>query len=327
MDNLLDLIFRASGVEPRYDESTCLAAGRSVACTTCRDVCPHDAITIRRTSSRAVEIDPVDCSGCGLCVRACPSQALEARVSFERGATLKCSRVAGTASTVHCLGRLGATDLLSLARSDPRVTLARGDCTACPIGTAAVAEAVASVRGEALELARLHRRELEIEIVEQARLDRRGRADPVSRRELLRGGLRSLRERAGDALAPLDPGEDEHGLPVEMRRRYRVIAAAHPAPEESVPWSLPRVSDLCIMCPACVKACPTAALDRVFEEGGDGVLKLKPDRCVGCEACVQVCPVGAVSMEDGVPWAELSAGEVEAYRRDPRRETPGSVPR
>lgn len=328
MDNLLNLIFNATSVEPRYEEDLCLAAGKSVACTRCRDACPHDAITIKRRSAKAVEIDPVDCSGCGLCVQACPTQALEGRVSIDRGAaSLRCSRVSGSASSVHCLGRLQPSDLLRLAGSEDKVTLARGDCAACPIGTAAVAEATLAVRDQAVELARLHGRSLAVEVVERDRLDQTRNADAVSRRELLRGGWRSVRSRTGDMLAPLDPGDDIASLPAEMQRQYRVIAASAPKPEEPVPWRLPRVSDQCIMCPSCVKACPTDALERVFETNGDGVLKLEPDRCVGCEACVEACPVGAVTMEEPVDWGELSGGQQEAYRRQADRERPGSVPR
>lgn len=327
MDSLLNLIFRATSLEPSYDKSLCLAAGKSTSCTECRDACPHEAITIRR----GVEIDQVDCSGCGLCVHACPTQALEPKVSYDSGASLRCSRVKGSAQSVHCLGRLQPSDLLRLVGSKEGVTLARGDCATCPIGTRAVAEALETVREEALALAALHDRSVTIEIVETDSYDAEIRGDSLSRRQLLRGGWRSLQERAVDMLAPLDPGpqpgEGDHGLPVELRRHYRIISAGEPDGLTLVPWTLPRVSDDCIMCPACTKACPTGALDRVFEERGDGVLYLDPDKCVGCEACLKVCPVGAVSMDENVTWQELSGGRQEAYRRDPEREHPGSVSR
>jgi ferredoxin len=323
MDNLFSFIFKAASVEPRYDEGLCLAAKRSVHCSTCRDVCPHEAITIKRK----IEIDPVDCSGCGLCVQACPTQALEARVSIERGSSLKCSKVRGSATTVHCLGRLKPSDVLRLAGSRNRVALARAECASCPIGTAAVAKAIEKVREQALDLARLHGRDLSIELVETDRLDETERADTMSRRELLRGGWRSLQERTGDVLAPLDPGEDEPDLPTELQRRFRIIAASSPAPEALIPWSLPRVSDDCILCPACTRACPTDALERVFEEDGEGVLQLRPERCVGCQACLTACPVGAVTMEEPVTWGELAGGANEAYRRDPSLERGGSISR
>jgi formate hydrogenlyase subunit 6/NADH:ubiquinone oxidoreductase subunit I len=327
MDNLLNLVFKAANVEPRYEESLCLAARKTTACSSCRDACPHEAITIRRK----VEIDKVDCSGCGLCVQACPTQALQPRVSYQAGASLRCSRVKGTAQSVHCLGRLQPTDVLRLVGSKEGVTLARGNCGDCPIGNAAVAKALDQVRAEALELAGLHYRTVTIEIVETDRLDDSGSSESLSRRELLRGGWRGVQQRAGELLAPLDPG-DEAGagrgtLPTELQRRYRMVAAAKPRPETLVPWSLPRVSDICIMCPACTKACPTGALERVFESGGDGVLQLKPDHCMACEACVTACPVGAVTMDEQVTWGELSGGVSEAYRRDPQSERPGSVSR
>ena len=327
MDNLLNLIFRATSVEPDYDQDLCLAAKRTTHCTRCRDVCPHEAITIRRK----VEIDSVDCSGCGLCVQACPSQALEPRISYDSGASVRCSRVKGSSQSVLCLGRLRPSDVLRLVGSRQGVTLARGDCASCPTGAAAVAEALETVREEALELAQLHDREVSIEIVETDRFDEESTGDRLSRRELLRGGWRSLQVRAGEALAPLDPGpqagENDHGMPLELRRRYRILGAAAPAAEERVPWRLPRVNDDCIMCPACTKACPTGAFDRVFETDGTGILRLQPDHCVGCDACVQVCPVGAIAMDDEVSWGELAAGPQEAYRRDPRQERPGGVAR
>lgn len=323
MDNLFSFIFKAVSVEPRYEEGLCLAAGTSVACTACQDACPHDAIRV----GRKVEIDPVDCSGCGLCVQECPTGALEPKVSFDRGASIKCSRVKGSAQTVHCLGRLQPSDLLRLLGAKESVTLARGACASCPVGSAAVGEAIERVREEALELASLHDRPVSIELIESEQLDESKSADAVSRRELLRGGWRSMQQGAGDLLAPLDPGDDERGLPSEMQRRYRIIEASGPEQDEQVPWALPRIGEECIMCPICTNACPTKAIERIFEAGSDGTLKLDPARCLGCDACMTACPVDAVKMDPQVSWGELSGGKREAYRRHHQREYPGSVSR
>ena len=327
MDNLLNLIFRATSVEPSYDASLCLAANRATHCTRCREACPHEAISIRR----AVEIDVVDCSGCGLCVQACPTNALEPKVTYDSGASVRCSRVKGSAQSVLCLGRLQPSDILRLVGSREGVTLARGDCASCPIGSAAVSSALETVREEALELARLHHRDVRVEVIETDTFDGDSHGDSLSRRQLLRGGWRSLQQRAGDALAPLDPGpqpgEIGHGQSLELRRRFRILEAADPQPQALVPWVLPRVNDDCIMCPACTKACPTGAFDRVFEDGGDGVLLLQPELCVGCDACLTVCPVGAISLDDEVTWGELSGGQEEAFRRDPSKERAGGFAR
>ena len=91
MDDLLSFLFKAVDVAPEYTSSRCLAVTQSrAACSRCHDACPHQAITIRRE----VEIDQVDCSGCGLCVQVCPSQALEPNVRYQSEQDLRCSQVA-----------------------------------------------------------------------------------------------------------------------------------------------------------------------------------------------------------------------------------------
>lgn len=314
MDNLLGLLFKAASVEPRYERDLCLAIGHRTACSACRDVCPHQAITIRS----GIEIDPVDCSGCGLCVQACPSQALAPRGRPPTGPvnTIKCSQVAGDAATVRCLATLRASELLAATGSGGALTVAHGNCSECEIGSQAVLLALEKVQERALELARLRGREISLEVARLERLDEKPNSDPLSRRELLRQGWRSLQQGAGEALAPLDTGPDEPGLPSESQRQYRIIAASKPEAGELVPWRLPRVADSCILCPACTQACPTGAIDRVFEDG-EGILKLDPQRCIGCDACVGACPVVAVTMDDQVTWGELASASLTAYRADP----------
>lgn len=328
-DELLKFIFKATNVAPEYTKARCLAVKQSRdACTRCRDVCPHEAITIRRQ----VLIDEVDCTGCGLCVQVCPSQALEPKVAYAPHLPLKCSRVAGEAQTVHCLGRLRPSDLLRLAGPATEVRLARGDCADCPVGTALVKDALATVIAEAEQLAAVHERELRVEVRECERFDDTGRSREVSRRDLLRGGWRNLQRGAADALAPLDPGDDDDALPREMQRHYRLLEAADPAPETPVPWALPRVADGCIMCPVCTNVCPTKAFSRDFrplerDPDGSAVLHLDPERCVGCEACVSACPVKVISMDSEISWGELSGGRQEAFRSDPEGGVQGSVAR
>ena len=326
LEGFFDRIFRAADVTPSYAESRCLAVKRSRdACTLCRDVCPHQAITIRR----AVEIDNVDCTGCGLCVQVCPSEALEPALHVRPGLPLRCSQVAGDAQSVTCHGRLQPTDLLRLAGGGDRVRLARGDCEDCPVGTARVLDELESVAADARALAGLHGRELRVEVFETDRFDETSTGREVSRRDLLRGGVRNLQRGAADALAPFDPGGDDDTLPTEMQTRYRSIEVSAPDPSDRVPWRLPRIAHGCIMCPVCTQICPTDAFSRDFEPiGMDGsVLRLDPARCVGCDACVGACPVDVIDMDDDVTWSELSGGTTVAYHRGARDGPEGGVAR
>lgn len=326
LDDLFKRLFSAANVSPTYTSARCLAVTRSRdACTRCRDVCPHEAITIRRE----VEIDDVDCTGCGLCVQVCPSEALEPHVPVRPELPLRCSQVAGQAQSIVCLGRLQATDLLRLAGKQNGVKLARGDCLACPVGTGAVLEALDSVCADAQHLAQLHDRSLQIDVVETDRLDETTSGRTVSRRDLLRGGFRNIQLGAADLLAPLDPGGDDDTLPTEMQTRYRAIEVAAPDPDDLVPWELPRVAEGCIMCPVCTQVCPTQAFSRDFEpiDMDGSVLRLDPERCVGCDACVDACPVDVISMEGPVRWGELSGGSQVAFHRGSRTSLEGGVPR
>jgi ferredoxin len=331
-DNLLKLLSNVTSVAPVYHREHCIAAKQSVAaCHVCKDVCPHEAITLKRF----VEIDDVDCTGCGLCVQSCPSQALESKVNFQPGAPVKCSQVKGSAQGVQCLGRLSPTDLLRLAGTKNKVTLVRNDCANCKIGTQKIPEVLEQNILEAKTLADFRKRELSFEILQQEKYDATDNPDKISRRELLRGGFRSLQTTAAEALAPLDPGDaKEVSLPREMQRQYAVIESAKPEPTQNVPWVLPRVKDGCIMCPVCTNVCPTKAFSRDFKpkdkegnELGGSVLNLEPDRCNGCNACVKACPVKVISLDTNVTWEELSAGKEIAFHKKPQAPAQGVVAR
>jgi ferredoxin len=319
LNRLLSFIVRATNITPAYAPEHCLVVTKAVGgCTVCEETCPHRAITI----GRAVEIDEIDCTGCGLCVQACPSQALSSSVSYSRGAPLKCSQVQGDAQSVQCLTRLQPSDLLALAGSKDRVTLVRGACEGCKIGSPEVPARLAQLLEDAVALAAVRGRTLHTEVLVRERYDTTDNPETLSRRELLRGGLRSSQRFSADLLAPLEAlGETqagEKGVPLELEKRFLLLRAAQPDADARVPWRLPRVHDGCIMCPVCTNVCPTGAFKRELnpiQVGGGGVLKLEPERCNGCNACVTSCPVRVITLDDKVTWGELSGGTQEVYRK------------
>ena len=324
-DDLLNFVFRAADVRPEFTKARCLAVRQSpAACTRCADVCPHDAVTVR---GRGVEIDDVDCSGCGLCVQACPSQALEPKLRLSAGRPAKCSRVSGDAQTVHCLARLRPTDLHTLLRGRTSVVLAHGDCAGCDVGGQAALDAIHAVAERSRELLALRGADREIRVERRDALDDEDTAEAIDRRTLLRGGWRSLATSASDALAPLDPGDDDGEMPSEAARTWRALALAAPPPEQPVPWPLPLVSDACILCPICTRVCPTDAFSRAYDDDGGGALLLEPSQCIGCDACVSACPVKAITMERTPAWSDAASGSREVYRRPGRSADDGSVAR
>lgn len=326
LDDLLSLVFRAVDVRPEFTSSRCLAVRQSpAACRRCAEVCPHDAVTVR---GRGVEIDEVDCSGCGLCVQACPSQALEPRLRLDAGRSVKCSQVRGDAQTVQCLARLRPSDLHHLLRGRSEVVLARGDCAHCPVGAATVAAAIDGVAEEARELLALRGREGVVRVEVRDSLDEADTAGTLDRRALLRGGWRNAARGAAAALAPLDPGEEsDASVPAEAARRYRALQLSDLAPETPVPWPLPAVNDACILCPVCTRVCPTDAFSRTFDDEGGGELRLDPARCIGCDACVGACPVDAITMEARPPWQEASGPPRTAFGRGGAGTAPRAVAR
>lgn len=325
MDELLKFAFRIADVRPEFTKSRCLAVRQSPgACKRCADVCPHDAVTVR---SKGVEINDVDCSGCGLCVQACPSGALEPKLRISAGHPAKCSQVSGDAQTVHCLGRLQPTDLHKLLRGRSKLLLAHGDCANCEIGGAAVQDAIEKVAQEARELLMLRGSESEIIVEQRERLDDEEVAEVLDRRALLRGGWRNMAEGASTLLAPLDRDGPEGELPRESARLWRAFEVSQLEDETNVPWPLPVVDDSCIMCPICTRVCPTEAFSRTYDDDGGAALVLNPSRCIGCDACVGACPVDAIEMNPTPTWAEANTGPREVFRREGRSTDGGTVAR
>lgn len=332
LDDLLSSLLRAVEVAPAYTAERCLVvrSGKD-ACRACLDACPHEAVSI----GTRVEIDPVDCTGCGLCIRACPSEALADPPKLAPGPALRCSQVAGDAPSVRCLAQLSGPDIVGLAGGADSVTLARGECAGCKVGGSGVPAAVARSVADAEALLAVQDRRLVVSVQQVRRLDAPVPRGRVTRRAFIGGGARRAAEGAAGALAPLEAWLDaalpqetapEAAQPPEAARRYRLVATAEPAPEALVPWRLPRVADGCILCPACTRACPTGALDRDLT-GPHGALMLRPDLCIGCDACIPACPVDVMSMDDEVTWAELSGGKREAFRAGPDRLGTGALHR
>lgn len=310
LDDLLNLITQATDVRPHFSGARCLAVRRSPdACSACQDVCPHEAIDV---AAHGVTVDEVACSGCGLCVQACPTDALESRVSLRPDGHVKCREVDGDAQTVECLARLRPTDVTGIARGSGQATLAHGDCANCSIGNGSVPEKVQSVVVHAEGLADALGASLDVRVEQAAELNIN--PEVMDRRAFLRSTGGHWRRQVGQALSPLDRPRNRE-MPVEPSRQRALVLAAAQHDDDVVAWRLPKVDDRCIMCDACTRTCPTDALARRFHHDGSASLHLNADRCIGCDACVPACPTNAVTMTDQPTAGAVRRTDTELFRR------------
>jgi len=265
---------------------------RGASCRTCADACPIDCLAL----TRGPQIDPRDCTDCGLCAAACPVQALPGatrevpdaaeRLSGMKQAVLGCRSSSGGISTlrVACLGGFSALDLVVLATSvgAGALRLNLASCRVCPAG-AYVVPVVQSRVDEAADVLGENR----IETLADTRV-----AGMTPHQAVRRGFLRNIvapfaevahgvssiqRSRAGSVSVPAGiPERQDHVL-----RRHGIL------PESSTTWRLvktPRCDDCC----RCAGVCPTGALTRRHRDGRR-VFGIETERCTGCRACLDFC--------------------------------------
>lgn len=267
-------------------------------CRLCAEACPKAALT---PTQHSMTVDAEACIGCGLCVTACPVDAIrgvgqvqsEVARRISQADTVRCDvarllapESEGSFTDVPCLAAVAPDTLAAGILSAGKVSLQRGPCAACPLGSSARVE-------DTIEAARTVARAttgalVEIDVQEvsppagrrKRRSTRANRATPaISRRSLFRlGQLEPATEPARDATLQT--------LPRSANARQTLLAS-HPQP------ALPQleVSQACTACGGCVSICPTDAL--TLE---DGALSVSPTACVACAECVRICPEQAISL-------------------------------
>lgn len=241
-------------------------------CTLCVDACPKAAIS---PVDMTATIDD-SCHGCGICAAVCPVDAVVG-VSSSGGALsatledegrLQCDlareidRSCDDAS-VPCLGGIDP-EILAAAAMDADVTLTRGPCESCPIGSESVAR-------ETIERAR------SIVVLSGGSgtitVEQAGHRDGSAERRRPSAGFD--RRTMLSAVAP------------QKSPRQRLLEAA-PLP------ALPQVraDDGCSGCSACAEVCPVGAM----AIQGDSLV-FRPAVCAGCGECVRVCPEDVLALD------------------------------
>lgn len=322
------------------------ARHRLSTCSACRDVCRSTAIEMPGpTEAAPPRVDAQKCSGCGLCVPACPTEAIGSdRRPLPKpgsgGQSVACQPAAEQGipadTVVPCLGAVDPAFWLEGAGR--RLTIYRGACDTCPIeGGGAVmdrnlaeAQAIASLGGDELDI-----RIEDVAVRTPATRAPMGEAR-VSRRDFFRLAVREARADVLAAVLPEPSGQVWRGghLHGEPSLRRRTIAAYLPdevaeggAGCAQLPmWQVEMEHSRCTGCGLCVEACPEAALSWSeprpgHSEGGIATaLVFESALCDGCRLCADVCPHRAVNLRRAsAPWQKrpqvLLGGQRRACER------------
>lgn len=313
---------------PEIDADACVYALIDQAdCQACVDICPTHAWVL---GDESLGLDTDACDGCGVCVPACPGGALHIHFpwvirpfSGRTIALFACeqSGIEKNPGILPCIHSLGLRQLLLLYNSGIEYLLiATAECTEC------ARHRSAGIHQRVEQLNRLlhERNKPPLKLLQRSdkvwmRIfntdEMITRGTQLSRRKFLRGGGELLRQQMV-ILDPLNLPECRTVPPGQL-----LPDAKHE--EVHWPWT-PRLDEkLCNGCDACMKLCPTDALqllqgrdehkEEEEEEDGDKsgsfpLYRLNPSDCTGCGICTTVCELQAITVHN---WALSSDHTVE----------------
>lgn len=274
-------------------------------CVECVRACPRGVL---KMTDAELRIDTTACDGCGLCIPACPQEAIgmdrlpgapDGSAVAETCVQLVCDRACAPdrPATVPCVHAVGWQAIVRLrGRGTRSFHTSRGDCSRCarrPSGEgfdAALARVNAMLEGRGLSPLTAHEGTV-------------GRAPPAkSVGTLPDGRRRAFLRRLAHA-------------PSAQRTVVGLESAAALLPEGGVAPIYPCVPvidpDRCQGCDACARLCPAKAI-AVHAETGQVSYLLRASRCTGCAICVDVCDSEAISIRRWVPQTQHAVPLVAA---------------
>jgi len=299
-DHLLDKI-KQEFLLPEINADACLHATFSQAdCQACVDICPAQAWIL---DDDALGLDTEMCDGCGLCVPACPSGALHVHfpwvirsIGGRMIALFACdqSGIKEDSGVFPCIHALGLRQLLLLYKSGiQHLLITTAECSECNRNQSVGIQ----LRLKQINRLLQERNKQPMKILQRSPQIWRqafksdeviSRGTRLSRREFLRGSGKQLRHQLV-VLDPLNRPEGLAGPPGQLLPNHG-DTEAH--------WLyVPKIDEnLCNGCDACMKLCPTNALQLIHDKAVKPSYCLVPENCIGCNVCVLVCNLQAMSI-------------------------------
>lgn len=289
-------------------------------CSRCADVCPHGAVRLHEAGA---EIDANLCQSCALCTAVCATEALtEKSISAEQllkiagdkqRMTISCAP-AGIKSeaVVPCLGAINPVVLADISRQGIALQLA---------GTGHCAQCAHAAKGADLIQLHLAAREILCGVEEHGQWapltiqnsDPTKKSQGTSEPDPARRSL--FRRFIGRGVDAMTKGEDAPPAPLKAIRaagpflpERKVVLNALYAAGGDEPVQIARhpalpaeellVTPGCTYCEACVRVCPTGALQLMENNSAWRIIFLN-ERCVACDVCAEVCQPKVLRQREG----------------------------
>ena len=332
--NIAERLGKISRSSVVLDSDRCLhSKDKFSECEACFDVCPVKAIS----QTKPPELNIEDCINCLACLSVCPLGAYRADDAIP--SLLRCANRAHVDSIdllcnyhsnpgdgsngselgilVHgCLASLGSAAYLSLALLNfKHITIRDDDCKSCELHSlneylqrnVERAQFLLSIWG-GCELKLSTAGDLEGTATERPLWN----ADnpPLSRRDLFRFASSQGRRAVARSLSE-EAASSDHLL---GRERMREIAAIDHLLEENpsnqdikldgMGYVMLSISDRCSACEACVRICPTVAL-QVKCDKRNFQLIFSPRICIACDACQHACSESAIDKDTSPTFQQI----------------------
>jgi ferredoxin len=307
-------------------------------CRECVNICPESAISL--------ELGPDindNCTGCGLCVSACPTEALQHQVDMEQYLLDAMESLSGdgqaagekTSFFIHCreaekadrnshpvpcLGNVSENIMLGGALSGVnKIVMSRGACSQCRLmqGEAQLQSSIerfhALQKPLGLEGFELHVEENRKDAEKNKKLSRRtffSRISDYGRDRSAMSGYAN--DKASHDLPAGKPDSQNGKRPSPRRETLRKLLKQGLDADtvidyhtKPVPWATMTVDEeKCIACAICVVVCPTGALVKTFEND-QLVRRFNNALCTNCSLCEEACPQQIISFEKACSIADI----------------------